>query len=83
MARMSRRKKMVMRSPNLTRALAELAATNCIHYIDTATGRRYSVTTEEHAALMPVLPARVRVRMTEVDAAAEQARVLSEIATRN
>jgi hypothetical protein len=72
-----------MRSPNLTRALAELAATNCVHHIDTATGRRYSVTTEEHAALMPVLPARVRVRMTEVDAAAEQARVLAEIQGRN
>lgn len=72
-----------MRSPNLTRALAELAQTNRVHYIDTDTGRRYSVAIDEHLALSSELPDNVRVRVTEVDARAEQARVLAEIAGRN
>ena len=72
-----------MRSPNLAAALAELARTGLVHYIDTATGREYSVTIEEHLALLPVLPDRVRVRMTETQALAKSAQVRAEISNRN
>lgn len=72
-----------MTGPNLTRALAELMDTGMVHYIDETTGARRSVTLDEYLVLLPNLPDHVRVRMTEVSARAESARVLTAIAGRN
>ena len=64
-----------MRSSNLARALAELAETDTVHYVDTETGQTFQVSLEEHARLLPVLPARVKVRATEMQARALSAKI--------